>query len=80
MLIQTVPKPKPVGKRPLYKFALCSIQPVQNLKDETDFTFRRFKKQWWLQMRSMMKILARHDSTYMSESELVGVDEAAAEL
>ena len=23
-----------------------------------------------------MKILARHDSTYMSESELVGVDEA----
>ena len=49
-------------------------------KDETDFTFRRFKKQWWLQMRSMMKILARHDSTYMSESELVGVDEAAAEL
>jgi hypothetical protein len=31
-------------------------------------------------MRSMMKILARHDSTYTAESELVGVDEAAAEL
>ena len=56
------------------------FQPVQNLKDETDFTFRRFKKQWWLQMRSMMKILARHDSTYTSESEKVGVDEALAEL
>lgn len=56
------------------------FQPVQNLKDETDFTYRRFKKQWWLQMRSMMKILARHDSTYLAESELVGVDDSAAEL
>ena len=53
---------------------------MQNLKDETDFKFRRFKKQWWLQMRSMMKILARHDSTYTSESEVVGVDDTVAEL
>ena len=58
----------------------CCFQPVQNLKDETDFKFRRFKKQWWLQMRSMMKILARHDSTYTSESEVVGVDDTVAEL
>lgn len=31
-------------------------------------------------MRSMMKILARHDSTYVAESEIVGVDDSVAEL
>jgi hypothetical protein len=32
-------------------------------------------------MRSMMKILARHDSTYVAdEGQVVGVDEATADL
>jgi hypothetical protein len=52
-----------------------SISP-QKLKDETDFEFRRSKVQWWMDMRPMMKILARHDSTYnMPKPDLVNLDE-----
>ena len=57
----------------------CLIFHTQNLKNETDFAFRRSKSQWWMEMRSMMKILARHDSTYnMTKSELVSVDDNGA--
>jgi len=36
----------------------------QDLKGETDFELRRPKSQWWMGMRPMLAILARHDSTY----------------
>jgi len=44
-----------------YKF-----QPVQEIKEETDFVYRMSKEgtQWWLKLRSIMGILAQHDSTY----------------
>ena len=45
------------------------FQPVQDLKNETDFTYRRWKHIWWKQIRSIMRILAQHDSTYTAESE-----------
>ena len=51
------------------------FQPVQDLKAETDFKYRRWKHMWWKQIRSIMRILAQHDSTYASEVEEVGVDE-----
>lgn len=35
------------------------FQPVEDLKSETDFTYRRWKRQWWVQIRSIMKILVR---------------------
>ena len=41
--------------------------PVQDLVDDADFVYRRPKKQWWMQMRSMMRILARHDTTYSTD-------------
>jgi 6-phosphofructokinase 1 len=47
--------------------ALNPFTPVADLVEDTDFVFRRSKKQWWMQMRPMMKILARHDSTYPKE-------------
>ena len=41
--------------------------PVQDLVEDADFVYRRPKKQWWMQMRSMMRILARHDTTYSTD-------------
>merc|ERR1711935_1236095 len=52
--------------------------PVEDLKPEVDFTYRRWKRQWWLQIRSIMRILAMHRATYdisSIESKMVGVDE-----
>ena len=48
------------------------FQSVQDLKSETDFTYRRWKYRWWEQMRSILRILAHHDSTYISVSEDLG--------
>ena len=43
------------------------------------FQFRRWKHVWWKQTRSIMRILAQHDSTYATESEIVkSPDEVAA--
>ena len=33
------------------------FQSVEDLKTETDFQYRRWKRQWWVQIRSIMKIL-----------------------
>ena len=48
------------------------FQSVQDLKNETDFTHRRWKYRWWEQIRSILRILAQHDSTYISVSEEIG--------
>jgi len=49
------------------------FQPVQQIKQETDFKFRVPKgDQWWMKIRSIMSILAQHDSTY----EVEGLDPA----
>ena len=53
------------------------FQPLQDLKKETDFTYRRWKHIWWKQIRSIMRILAQHDSTYTAESEDIGDTEEA---
>ena len=34
------------------------FQSVEKLKEETDFQYRRWKRQWWMHIRSIMKILA----------------------
>ena len=44
------------------------FQSVQDLKTETDFTYRRSKHVWWKQIRSIMRILAQYDSTYTNEN------------
>jgi len=44
------------------------FQPVQQIKLETDFTHRvPSHPQWWMKIRSIMSILAQHDSTYQVE-------------
>lgn len=49
--------------------------PVQELKSQTDFKHRLPKTQWWLKMRPLLRILAKHDSTYEEEGKFVAVDE-----
>ena len=51
------------------------FQSVEDLKAETDFQHRRWKRQWWVQIRSIMKVLAKHESSYLVESETVTLEE-----
>jgi len=49
------------------------FQPVQQIKEETDFKYRvPAGPQWWMKIRSITSILAQHDSTY----EVEGLDPA----
>ncbi|XP_013789533.2 ATP-dependent 6-phosphofructokinase-like [Limulus polyphemus] len=43
--------------------------PVQTLKSITDFKHRIPTHQWWLKLRPLLRILAKHDSTYEAEAE-----------
>ncbi|KAJ3595580.1 hypothetical protein NHX12_004883 [Muraenolepis orangiensis] len=40
------------------------FQPVNQLRDETDFVHRIPKEQWWLKLRPLMKILAKYKTSY----------------
>jgi 6-phosphofructokinase 1 len=57
-------------RRRQYKFS-----PIQELKLYTDFEHRIPVDQWWLQLRSLLKILAKHESTYVEEAMAVGDEE-----
>ncbi|XP_015787369.1 ATP-dependent 6-phosphofructokinase isoform X2 [Tetranychus urticae] len=48
-----------------YKFT-----PILDLEAETDFSHRISKKQWWLKLRPLLRMLAQHDSNYEKESEI----------
>ncbi|XP_053171677.1 phosphofructokinase, muscle b [Scomber japonicus] len=37
------------------------FQPLESLKEETDFEHRIAKVQWWLRLRPILKILAKYD-------------------
>ncbi|CAL8138130.1 unnamed protein product [Orchesella dallaii] len=49
--------------------------PIQELKLYTDFKHRIPCHQWWLNIRPLLRILAKHESTYVEEGMTVGVDE-----
>uniref|UniRef100_A0A1I7YBF3 ATP-dependent 6-phosphofructokinase n=1 Tax=Steinernema glaseri TaxID=37863 RepID=A0A1I7YBF3_9BILA len=42
--------------------------PVQELATETDFEHRLPIDQWWLKLRPLLRILAKHNSTYLTEA------------
>ena len=54
-----------------YKFT-----PVQELKLYTDFKHRIPVHQWWLKIRPLLRILAKHESTYEEEGMDIGAEEA----
>jgi 6-phosphofructokinase 1 len=45
-----------------YKFS-----PLKELIADTNFEQRIPKDQWWLKLRPLLRILAKHDSTYEEE-------------
>jgi len=65
---------------------MCGIQrrqyvfsPIQALKLYTDFKHRIACKQWWLKLRPLLRILAKHESTYEEEGmQVEEPDEAIA--
>ncbi|XP_051007406.1 ATP-dependent 6-phosphofructokinase, platelet type isoform X1 [Acomys russatus] len=61
------------GKKFLHDDSICVLgiskrdilfQPVSELKKQTDFEHRIPKKQWWLKLRPLMKILAKYKASY----------------
>uniref|UniRef100_A0A2C9GUF9 ATP-dependent 6-phosphofructokinase n=1 Tax=Anopheles culicifacies TaxID=139723 RepID=A0A2C9GUF9_9DIPT len=53
-----------------YKFS-----PLKELIGETNFLQRIPKHQWWLKLRPLLRILAKHDSTYEEEGMYITVEE-----
>uniref|UniRef100_A0A1Q3FMX3 ATP-dependent 6-phosphofructokinase n=1 Tax=Culex tarsalis TaxID=7177 RepID=A0A1Q3FMX3_CULTA len=53
-----------------YKFS-----PLKDLIADTNFEQRIPKQQWWLKLRPLLRILAKHDSTYEEEGLYITVDE-----
>jgi len=49
------------------------FQPVVDLKEETDWVKRIPKKQWWMCMRPLLRILAKHEDAY--EEQGINVQE-----
>ncbi|XP_033108253.1 ATP-dependent 6-phosphofructokinase, muscle type-like [Anneissia japonica] len=45
--------------------------PVRLLKLETDFKHRIPERQWWMKLRPLLRILAKHESTYEVDCEEV---------
>ncbi len=48
---------------------MVQFQPIEDLKEETDFTFRVWKRVWWMNQRAILNILAQHDSTYTDDRQ-----------
>ncbi|CAH8640680.1 unnamed protein product [Dicrocoelium dendriticum] len=52
----------------------ATFSGVMDLKLNTDFKYRLPREEWWLNLRPLMRIMAKHDSLYESESIMAGVD------
>lgn len=53
-----------------YKFT-----PLEELKTQTNFAQRIAKQQWWMKLRPLLRILAKHDSTYEEEGMYMTVEQ-----
>jgi len=54
--------------------------PVQEVKLYTDFEHRIPCQQWWLKIRPLLRILAKHESTYEEEGMAIGAEEHAESI
>lgn len=48
-----------------------TLTPVSQLIPKTDFGHRLPKEQWWMRLRPLMRILAKHLDTYTAEGQIV---------
>lgn len=44
-----------------------AFTPVTQLLEHTDMEHRIPQEQWWMKLRSLMRILAKHENVYVSE-------------
>ncbi|XP_077296888.1 ATP-dependent 6-phosphofructokinase isoform X3 [Arctopsyche grandis] len=56
-----------------------TFTPMEDLKSQTNFEQRIPKYQWWLKMRPLLRILAKHDSTYEEEGMYMTVEQGVLE-
>ncbi|CAG4964875.1 unnamed protein product [Colias eurytheme] len=49
--------------------------PLEELKTQTNFAQRIPKQQWWMKLRPLLRILAKHDSTYEEEGMYMTVEQ-----
>ncbi|XP_041975430.1 ATP-dependent 6-phosphofructokinase isoform X1 [Aricia agestis] len=49
--------------------------PLEELKGQTNFAQRIPKQQWWMKLRPLLRILAKHDSTYEEEGMYMTVEQ-----
>ncbi|CAL8070727.1 unnamed protein product [Calicophoron daubneyi] len=52
----------------------ATFTEVLKLKAVTDFKHRLPREEWWLNLRPLLRIMAKHDSLYESESIMAGVE------
>jgi len=48
--------------------------PVSQLREKADFKHRLPKEQWWLKIRPLLRILAKHDSIYQTSAVVTDAD------
>ncbi|XP_050294037.1 ATP-dependent 6-phosphofructokinase isoform X5 [Anthonomus grandis grandis] len=53
---------------------------VHDLKDQTNFDQRIPKEQWWLKLRPLLRILAKHDSTYEEEGMYMSIEDRLVDV
>ncbi|XP_070534871.1 ATP-dependent 6-phosphofructokinase, muscle type-like isoform X6 [Ptychodera flava] len=46
---------------------VLAFRSIKQLKEITDFQYRIPKEQWWMKIRPLLRILAKHESTYEVE-------------
>ncbi|XP_069704189.1 ATP-dependent 6-phosphofructokinase isoform X2 [Periplaneta americana] len=51
------------------------LTPIEALKADTDFEHRIPKNQWWLKLRPLLRILAKHESAYEEEGMYMTVED-----
>ena len=51
-----------------------------HLKNSNKFRHRLPTNQWWLKLRPLLRILAKHDSSYEEEGTYVALDEAGSRV
>ncbi|CAH1101013.1 unnamed protein product [Psylliodes chrysocephalus] len=52
---------------------LCTS--IETLKSQTNFELRIPRDQWWLKLRPLLRILAKHDSVYQEEGMYMSIDD-----
>ncbi|XP_066151243.1 ATP-dependent 6-phosphofructokinase isoform X2 [Euwallacea fornicatus] len=48
---------------------------LQTLKEQTNFEHRIPKEQWYLKLRPLLRVLAKHDSTYQEEGMYMSIED-----